>query len=40
MNHGRDFQKLWAQLRMEVAALQARGYFGDGMDIYFILEYY
>ena len=30
MNHGREFQKLWAQLRMEVRALQARGYFGDG----------
>lgn len=30
MNHGRDFQRLWTQLRNEVAALQARGYFGDG----------
>ncbi|KAL5526885.1 hypothetical protein ACEPAF_8612 [Sanghuangporus sanghuang] len=30
MNHGRDFQRLWAQLRMEVEALQVRGYFGDG----------
>lgn len=30
MNHGSDFQKLWAQLRDEVAALQAKGYFGDG----------
>ncbi|KAL5526064.1 hypothetical protein ACEPAG_7402 [Sanghuangporus baumii] len=30
MNHGQDFQRLWAQLRMEVEALQTRGYFGDG----------
>lgn len=30
MNHGREFQKLWTQLRMEVRALQSRGYFGDG----------
>ena len=30
MNHGRDFQRLWSQLRDEVSALQARGYFGDG----------
>ena len=30
MNHGREFQKLWAQLRVEVRALQGRGYFGDG----------
>ena len=30
MNHRRDFQKLWAQLRDEVAVLQAKGYFGDG----------
>ncbi|EIM91267.1 WLM-domain-containing protein [Stereum hirsutum FP-91666 SS1] len=30
MNHGPDFQKLWAQLRQEVRALQERGYYGDG----------
>ncbi|THH10306.1 hypothetical protein EW145_g1418 [Phellinidium pouzarii] len=30
MNHGRDFQKLWTQLRMEVRALQEKGYYGDG----------
>ncbi|KAH8117708.1 WLM-domain-containing protein [Phellopilus nigrolimitatus] len=30
MNHGRDFQKLWAQLRMELRALQEKGYYGDG----------
>ena len=33
MNHGREFQKLWAQLRSEVSALQARGYFGDGANV-------
>ncbi|KAI0303834.1 WLM domain-containing protein [Multifurca ochricompacta] len=31
MNHGPDFQALWSQLRKEVIALQARGYYGDGM---------
>jgi hypothetical protein len=35
MNHGRDFQKLWAQLRSEVTALQAKGYFGDGEATFF-----
>ncbi|KAL0955019.1 hypothetical protein HGRIS_003939 [Hohenbuehelia grisea] len=30
MNHGPDFQKLWSQLRSEVRALQAKGYYGDG----------
>ncbi|KAI5121211.1 hypothetical protein M0805_007221 [Coniferiporia weirii] len=30
MNHGRDFQRLWTQLRMEVGALQGKGYYGDG----------
>ncbi|KLO09895.1 WLM-domain-containing protein [Schizopora paradoxa] len=30
MNHGPDFQKLWAQLRREVKALQDKGYYGDG----------
>ncbi|KAI9440061.1 WLM domain-containing protein [Lactarius indigo] len=31
MNHGPGFQALWNQLRKEVVALQARGYYGDGM---------
>ncbi|KAH9972776.1 WLM domain-containing protein [Lactifluus volemus] len=31
MNHGSDFQSLWSQLRKEVVALQAKGYYGDGM---------
>ncbi|KAH9959631.1 WLM-domain-containing protein [Russula dissimulans] len=31
MNHGPDFQALWSQLRNEVVALQAKGYYGDGM---------
>ncbi|KAI0264513.1 WLM domain-containing protein [Gloeopeniophorella convolvens] len=31
MNHGSDFQALWSQLRREVVALQAKGYYGDGM---------
>ena len=31
MNHGPDFQKLWAQLRREVQDLQRKGYYGDGM---------
>ncbi|KAI0001516.1 WLM domain-containing protein [Russula compacta] len=31
MNHGPDFQALWSQLRKEVIALQAKGYYGDGM---------
>ncbi|KAI9512026.1 WLM-domain-containing protein [Russula earlei] len=31
MNHGPDFQALWSQLRKEVMALQAKGYYGDGM---------
>jgi len=30
MNHGPGFQALWNQLRKEVVALQARGYYGDG----------
>ena len=30
MNHGPDFQDLWSQLRNEVIALQAKGYYGDG----------
>ncbi|KZT39101.1 WLM-domain-containing protein [Sistotremastrum suecicum HHB10207 ss-3] len=30
MNHLSGFQKLWAQLRSEVQALRARGYYGDG----------
>ena len=30
MNHGPDFQKLWAQLRREVQDLQRKGYYGDG----------
>jgi len=30
MNHGPAFQKLWAQLRREVKALQDKGYYGDG----------
>jgi len=30
MNHGPAFQALWKRLRLEVEALQARGYFGDG----------
>ncbi|EJD06465.1 WLM-domain-containing protein [Fomitiporia mediterranea MF3/22] len=30
MNHGREFQRLWTQLRWEVRALQDKGYFGDG----------
>ncbi|EIN09691.1 WLM-domain-containing protein [Punctularia strigosozonata HHB-11173 SS5] len=30
MNHGPAFQALWARLRNEVRALQAKGYFGDG----------
>jgi hypothetical protein len=32
MNHGSDFQALWSQLRREVIALQAKGYYGDGND--------
>jgi hypothetical protein len=32
MNHGPAFQDLWNQLRKEVVALQARGYYGDGKD--------
>jgi hypothetical protein len=32
MNHGSDFQSLWSQLRKEVVALQAKGYYGDGND--------
>ena len=32
MNHGADFQALWTQLRKEVIALQAKGYYGDGED--------
>jgi len=32
MNHGPDFQALWNQLRNEVIALQAKGYYGDGND--------
>ena len=32
MNHGADFQALWSQLRKEVIALQAKGYYGDGND--------
>src|SRR6266404_7448074 len=32
MNHGPEFQALWSQLRTEVVALQARGYYGDGND--------
>lgn len=31
MNHGPGFQALWSRLRKEVVALQARGYYGDGM---------
>ncbi|KAI0034741.1 WLM domain-containing protein [Vararia minispora EC-137] len=31
MNHGSAFQALWSQLRNEVKALQARGYYGDGL---------
>jgi len=31
MNHGADFQALWSQLRKEVIAFQAKGYYGDGM---------
>ncbi|KAH9058358.1 WLM-domain-containing protein [Lactarius vividus] len=31
MNHGPGFQALWNQLRKEVVALQAQGYYGDGM---------
>ncbi|KAG8916890.1 hypothetical protein FRC02_003489, partial [Tulasnella sp. 418] len=30
MNHLPPFQRLWAQLRSEVHALQRKGYFGDG----------
>jgi len=30
MNHSPPFQRLWAQLRTEVYALQSKGYFGDG----------
>ena len=30
MNHGREFQKFWAQLTNEVKALRQKGYFGDG----------
>lgn len=30
MNHGREFQALWAKLRSEVEALQLKGYHGDG----------
>jgi hypothetical protein len=30
MNHGPDFQALWARLRSEVRELQVRGYYGDG----------
>ncbi|KZT07806.1 WLM-domain-containing protein [Laetiporus sulphureus 93-53] len=30
MNHGRDFQALWAKLRNEVRELQMKGYYGDG----------
>ena len=32
MNHGPGFQALWNQLRKEVVALQAKGYYGDGKD--------
>jgi DNA-dependent metalloprotease WSS1 len=32
MNHGPDFQALWSQLRKDVVALQAKGYYGDGND--------
>lgn len=32
MNHGPGFQALWDQLRKEVVALQAKGYYGDGKD--------
>ena len=39
MNHGPDFQALWNQLRDEVIALQAKGYYGDGNDqAYFSTE--
>lgn len=31
MNHGPAFQALWRQLRVEVRALQDKGYYGDGM---------
>ncbi|KAH9068318.1 WLM-domain-containing protein [Lactarius deliciosus] len=31
MDHGPGFQALWNLLRKEVVALQARGYYGDGM---------
>lgn len=30
MNHGPAFQALWRQLRVEVRALQDKGYYGDG----------
>ncbi|KAI0309917.1 WLM domain-containing protein [Amylostereum chailletii] len=30
MDHGPAFQALWARLRNEVRALQAKGYYGDG----------
>ena len=39
MNHGPAFQRLNAQLRSEVLALQAKGYFGDGAVLHVYLQF-